>query len=238
MDGKQTPDNTTVNEGQLEPGMTVTPGSVASADSANDTANSSLPQSEASTPPPANQPASGYVAPTVDSDPPPPTSYYMPGDQPPAVSNDAFSWAASEYIAHHKSSGWYATLLGGALLVSGALWFVTKDVVSSFVVILAASVLAAYASRQPRELQYTVDSNGITVGDKHYPYAAFRSFSVIEEGAFSSVELLPLKRLGAPISMYYDPKDEESVTGAIAQRLPFEHRERDAIDKLMHKIRF
>jgi hypothetical protein len=49
---------------------------------------------------------------------------------------------------------------------------------------------------------------------------------------------MPLKRFSPPISMYYDPKDELAITNALSRHLPFEPRDRDALDKLMHKIRF
>ena len=165
-----------------------------------------------------------------------PTPAYPTGHEQGSTSE--VSWTASEFIAHQKSTNWYLALFGIAVVVMIAVWFLTKDVFSTIVVALAVGVLAAYGSRQPRELHYVVDNNGITIGQKAYPYSLFRSFSVVDEGAFSSLELMPLKHLSPPITIYYGPEDETAITEAVALHLPFEHRERDAIEHLMRRIRF
>lgn len=150
----------------------------------------------------------------------------------------AIRWTASEFIAHDKTPKWYASLFGVAIVVAALIWLLTHDVISSAVVIVAVGMLASYASRSPRELPYAVDDRAITIGEKQYDYSLFRSFSLIDDGAFSSIEFMPLKRFSPPTTIYYDPKDEDAIAGAIAQHLPFEHRQRDAIDLLIHKIRF
>jgi len=148
------------------------------------------------------------------------------------------SWSASEFIAHNKSSSWYMMLFGAAAVIAVLVWLLTKDVFSAVVVLLALGVLGAYGSRKPRELQYVVDEHGVAIGQKQYSYHAFRSFSVITEGAFSSIEFIPLKRLAPAITIYYDPKDEDEIIGVLSQHVPFEPHKRDAIDQLMHRIRF
>jgi hypothetical protein len=153
-------------------------------------------------------------------------------------SSQGVGWTASEFIAHNKTPGWYALLFVVAVVVAAIVWFITKDLISSAVVVLALAVLAGYASRQPRELQYIVDEHGIAIGNKHYTYDTFRSFSVIPEGAFASIELIPAKRFMPAITVYYAPDDEEAIVEAISQHLPFERRQRDFIDQLMRRIRF
>jgi hypothetical protein len=167
-----------------------------------------------------------------DSLPVEPASAPLQGDA------ESITWTASEFIAHHKTAAWYTLLAVFAAVAATTIWLITKDTFAAVVIVLAVAMLAGYAARQPRELQYGVDEHGITVGQRQYPYAAYRSFSVFEDGAFSSIELMPLKRFSPPISMYYDPKDELAITNALSRHLPFEPRDRDALDKLMHKIRF
>ena len=154
-------------------------------------------------------------------------------EAPPLTSSGPVSWTASEFIAHDKSPNWYILLFGGAVIAAGLVWLVTKDIVSSAVILVAVAVLAAYSSRKPRELQYTLDDHGIIIGEKHYAYTTFRSFSVIEEGAFSSIELMPLKRFSPPISVYYDPANEDAIADALTPHLPFHPHEPDPVDKLI-----
>jgi hypothetical protein len=49
---------------------------------------------------------------------------------------------------------------------------------------------------------------------------------------------MPLKRFGLPTTIYFAPEDEDRIVDIINQHLPFEPRDRDAIDRLMKRIRF
>ena len=77
-------------------------------------------------------------------------------DEPTAAPPASVSWTASEFIAHHKGVGWYVTLGAVALVFAALLLLVTRDLVPSAVVIVAAIILGAYGSRQPREIEYRV----------------------------------------------------------------------------------
>jgi hypothetical protein len=123
-------------------------------------------------------------------------------------------------------------------VVAVLIWLLTKDTISSVVILFAAFVFGFYARRQPRELAYRLDDGGLTIGPKFYPYAGFRSFAVMDEGAFSSVVFMPLKRFAPLVTIYYDPKDEENIVGLLSDRLPMEERQKDAVERLMWRIRF
>ncbi|CAN5341873.1 hypothetical protein BH09PAT4_BH09PAT4_08660 [soil metagenome] len=190
------------------------------------------------TPPP--QPQQIQSAPSAQQ----PPSFYTDTSLPnsdanmPETSDEVVTWTASEFIAHQKNGGWYALLMLGALVAAVLVWFVTKDMVSSVVIIFAGAVFATYAARKPRQLSYRIDSAGLTIDQKHYSYNEFRSFSVVPEGAFSTIVFAPLKRFGTLITLYYDPKDEERIINAIMTRLPHEERKPDPIDRMLYRIRF
>jgi hypothetical protein len=95
-----------------------------------------------------------------------------------------------------------------------------------------------YGRRRPRLLEYKLDTRGLFIAGKFYPYATFRSFAVVDEGHFSSIAFLPLKRFGLLTTVYYDPADEASIIDIISQHLPLEPRSADAIDRFMKRIRF
>jgi hypothetical protein len=161
--------------------------------------------------------------------------------EPQAVDSSALvSWTASEFISHNKSIEWYGMLLGAAVLLAIILWLLLRDIFSSIVIVVAVALLAGYAARKPRELQYAIHDQGVVVGDKPYPFSNFRSFSIVREAGspFSSIEFIPLKRFALPLTIYYDPADEPKIAQAIADHVPYEERKRDAIDLLMHRIRF
>lgn len=121
---------------------------------------------------------------------------------------------------------------------AAAVFLLTKDKISVVVIVVAALLLGAYANHKPRQLEYRLDAHGLSVGDKHFTYDQFRSFSVLPEGAFSSIVLMPLKRFALTTTLYYAPEDEDKIVNLLSDYLPLEERGHDAVDRLMHRIRF
>jgi hypothetical protein len=141
-------------------------------------------------------------------------------------------------VAHEKSAGWYGALLLVTAIITALIYLITRDVISTSVVIIAAIAFAVLAARQPRQLQYRLDGNGITIGQKHLNYGLFKSFSVVPEGAFSSIVFTPLKRFAPLTTIYYAPEDEDKIVSLLTDRLPFEEHRLDAVDNMMRRIRF
>lgn len=206
---------------QVKPGDTVAPG---------DGAPKEPTSQDADTPAPAEDPGNDEQAP---EDP------EVQTPQPRMQSDDSsISWTASEFVAHHKSPGWYGAVLGCAVVAAAVVYLLTRDKISTAVVLVGAIVFAAYASRPPRQIQYRLDMAGLTVSEKYYDLNNFRSFFVVREGAFSNITFLPLKRFAPLLTVYYDPADEEKILGLLGASLPMERRGPDAIDSFMKKIRF
>lgn len=165
-------------------------------------------------------------------------------DEPPTqetINNPAtpeVNWTASEYIAHDKGTGWFMGLAAAAGLATVLVYLMTQDIVTVVVVLVVAIVFGAFALRQPRVLSYKIDHLGITIAEKHYPYASFRSFAVQEEGAIDSILLIPLKRFMPGLSIYFPPEQEDQIVGTLGNYLPHEERPPDAIDRLMRRVRF
>lgn len=150
----------------------------------------------------------------------------------------SISWTASEFVGHHKSINWYMLLLFATSVVAMLVWLMTRDVISTFVVIFAGAIFATYAGRQPRELQYQIDPSGLTIGNKHFPYSDYRSFSVVPEGAFASIVLMPLKRFGTATTIYFGPDEGDEILRLLSSRLPHEQHKPDLLDSLLRRIRF
>jgi hypothetical protein len=167
-----------------------------------------------------------YVAPVV-------TQPDAPSTHPEEV-----AWTASEFIAHEKTTVWYVRF--GAAVIAGAaiLFFITHDFFAIVILLLFACLVGFTASRKPREVSYSLNQYGLSVGSKFYAYDDFHSFGVLEEGAFSCIVFDPIKRLGLPVSAYYAPADEARIMDVLMLHLPFEKKERDPIERLSQRIRF
>jgi hypothetical protein len=160
--------------------------------------------------------------------------------KPAAVSTPAatISWTASEYIAHHKTPLWYVGFIGISLLAAAILYFFTRDWVSVAGVVLMGAILIAAAARRPNTLTYTLSAHGVAIGQREYSYDELRSFSVVHESAFPSIVFLPLKRFMPPLSVYYDPADEEHILELLSRHLPVVPASNDLVDRLMRHVRF
>jgi hypothetical protein len=160
------------------------------------------------------------------------------GTAPGPALPDEITWTASEYIAHEKSPGWFGLLALGAVLVAAAVYFLTKDKITTGIVIFAAICLGIFSARKPNVQSYALDGQGVTVGQKRYSIQAFKSFSIAEDGAIASVVFMPLKRFMPPLTIYVAPEMEEQIIGFLSQVLPFEHHRQDMVDGLLRRIRF
>lgn len=162
--------------------------------------------------------------------------------QPPAPASEAHTsaieWTASEFIAHHKTSSWYAGLAFAAVIVAGFIYILTKDEITAVVILVAAAVMGFVAGRKPRTLQYRIDTSGVHIGNKLYAYHDYKAFSIIDEGAINSIKLMPLKRFLPAVSMYYAPQDESKIVEALSDFLPYEDKDDDPFDRMVRKIRF
>jgi len=187
--------------------------------------------------PQPQQPSEGGFAPQFDIGSPA-TSVHQT-DNPETNSSNAISWTASEYIAHQKSFGWYGALAAATVLFAGLVYWLTGgDFVSIGVVIFAALVFGIYAGKQPKEQAYSISPAGVGIGGKVYDFSQLKTFSITNEGAFSSITFLPMKRFMPAISIYYDPTDEDAIVEALTAYLPMDVEKRDVVDNFMRKIRF
>jgi hypothetical protein len=221
-----------------QPGQVVAPGG-----------NAAPPAAAAA--PPVTPAAPAPPAPLAQPTPPPGPNPNFSADSPPADTNfinqapaaapgpgDAINWTASEFVAHEKSSGWYLGLTAAALVIAGFVYLITRDIISTIVVLVGAAAFGILGSRKPRQQQYNLDAGGVTIGHKRYDFSTFRSFAVMPEGAFSSIVFMPLKRFAQLTTIYYAPEDEDKIVDLISQSLPFEERKPDAVDSLMKRVRF
>jgi len=221
----------------MQPGGVITPGASPSDPQQPAEPVQPAPQPVAAQPPapelqaePPVQPDTGWQFTAAESD------YNVPAPLPQLRA--VINWTASEYVAHDKNMGWYALVVLVSGVVAAVVYFITRDFVSTGVMIVLGLAFAAFGARKPQVLEYSIDAVGIQIGPKHYPFTMFRTFSLLEEDAVHSILLMPLQRFNLPITVYYDPANEDGIIEALSIHLPHEDRRLSPIDNLMRKIRF
>jgi hypothetical protein len=148
------------------------------------------------------------------------------------------SWSAAEFIEHPKSTGWYGLLALAALALAALDYFVTRDVVSTSVIIIAAVMFGVYASHKPRTRKYALSPQGLQIEERVYTFQSFKAFSLTEEGSITSIVFSPLGRFATPITIYVTEDMEDRVLNYLVNFLPFEQHRADAVDGLLRRIRF
>lgn len=171
---------------------------------------------------------------TTENSQAPQDSFQLPQNNP----SQDISWTASEYVSHDKTVSWFALAGLVVVAIAGIIYLVTREWISAVVVGVLGIAFAAFAARPPGVLDYALNNQGVHIGSHVYPYGMFRSFSVLQEGGVQSILLVPLQRFGLPITIYYDPADEERIIEVLGGHLPHENRNPSPIDNLMRKIRF
>lgn len=154
------------------------------------------------------------------------------------VDNILFSWKASEFVNTEKDRKWYAILVIGAILLSVLIYIITKEIMSVLVILVMAVVLGVYGNVKPRSLEYSICKDGINIGEKHFNYSQFKSFSLFEDTALPSIQLMPLKRIAMPINIYISAIDADKIVETLGSYIPLETKNRDFADRLSHKLKF
>lgn len=137
-----------------------------------------------------------------------------------------------------KNSSWYFLLAIAAVVVAALFYLITRDLISSVVVIVGAIALGVYGARPPRQITYQLDNRGLSIGTRLFAYNEFRSFAIVPEGAFNSIILVHHKRFAPLTTVYPAPDQEEAIINVIANHLPLEEHKLDAVEHLMRRIRF
>lgn len=190
----------------------------------------SLPQPDQPAGPAANAPDTGWqFTPEANS---------APAQSAVPQPLDDLNWTASEFIAHDKGASWYAMLAIGAIVVAVLIYLITKDKITTGIIVFVAVVFGAFAGRKPNVQQYSLTGQGLQIGQKFYNLQDFKTFSVGQEGAIASIVLNPLKRFMPPLTIYVAPDMAESVVNFLSNYLPFEQHKTDAVDSLLRRIRF
>ena len=150
----------------------------------------------------------------------------------------AIRWQADEFEASTKSSTWYGAVTLGAILAAIATFFLTgKDFFAAGAVLLAVLGFAYLASRKPDVQTYTIDDEGVHIGNRLRRYEEFRDFSVSETGGTLSLVFTPLKRFAPPTVVHVTPEYEEAAVELLSAYLPMEEHKTDAVDSLLRRIK-
>ena len=146
------------------------------------------------------------------------------------------SWQAQEYIIRDHNAGWYVGLAIVALALSAlAIWL--QGWTFLILIILSVISIVIYINRPPRTIKYHIDNKGIKEGSTLHPYGNFRAFGILKEGEHYSAVLIPKKRFGLQVKIYFPEGSGEPIVDQLGNHLPMEEVKLDLLDKLVNLLR-
>lgn len=146
------------------------------------------------------------------------------------------SWEAQEYIMQEHNTGWYIGLfLVAAALGALAIWLQGWTFLA--LIVISVITILIYALRPPRTLKYHIDNKGLTEGNTLHKYEDFRAFGILQEGRHYSAILIPKKRFGLSVKIYFPEGSGETIVDFLGTHLPMEEVKPDLLDKLINFLR-
>ncbi len=182
------------------------------------------PQSEESE---VNTPVQSFDQPAAEDDTP---------EESEEGNIEPVSWTAHEYIHQEKGTKWLVIF---ALITTGFVALSVWMQAWSFTALIAviAFIVVVYLRRPPRELDYSLTEEGLTIDNKLYKYDDFKSFGVIRDGEDFSVMLIPTQRFQPSVTVYFPEEVGEDIVDVLGEILPMKDLKLDAVDRLVRMLR-
>lgn len=149
---------------------------------------------------------------------------------------ETVNWEASESISHERDGLWFIGLIATvAILVIISVWLQLWTFTA--LIIVMAIALAVYLRRAPRTLRYSLSYNGLHVDQQFHGFDEFRSFGILQEGDLFSVMLMPTKRFGQSLTIYFSEGEGEKIVDILGSYLPMEDLHLDLMDGILRRLR-
>ena len=149
---------------------------------------------------------------------------------------NTITWEAEEYITKSHNGWWYFGLfIVTAGLSALAIWLQGWTFLA--LIIVSAITVLIFNLRPPRKIKYTLNSDGLIEGKIKHPFIDFRAFGIVKEGSHYSAVLIPKKRFGINVKVYFPEGSGEAIVDALGARLPMEEVKIDFLDKIVNFLR-
>lgn len=152
------------------------------------------------------------------------------------VRTNAISWEAEEYITKSHNGWWY---FGLAIVTIGlsvlAIWLQGWSFLA--LIIVSAITVLIFNLRPPRKIFYQLNSEGLTEGKIKHPFTDFRAFGIVKEESHYSAVLIPKKRFGINVKVYFPEGSGEAIVDNLGAHLPMEEVKADFLDKIVNFLR-
>ena len=149
---------------------------------------------------------------------------------------EAVEWTAEEYVEKNRNYSWYiGFFVVAAVFAALAIWLGWW----TFLALVIVSIIAILTStlRPPRKINYVLDKKGLTEGGQLHKFEDYKSFGILKETSHFAAVLMPKKRFGLQVKVYFPEKNGEQIVDFLGARLPMEDVKKDFLDKIVDFLR-
>lgn len=150
--------------------------------------------------------------------------------------NKQVEWDGIEYIDYEHNVSWYVGLFAVIACLCGLAailqWW-------SFLILLVLVLIIVLmrSFRKASTIHYVLDNEGLREGNQMHKYSDFKAFGILQEGQHYSVVLIPKKRFGLSVKVYFSKNNGETIVDMLGARLPMEDVKLDFMDRLINLLR-
>lgn len=143
-----------------------------------------------------------------------------------------------EYTYQEKTPDWFWAL-GIIALSTSVVSIIYKNYLFAIFIILAAVALVFAGIRKPKAIQFTINKNGVKIGDHLYQYKNLKSFW-IHESEEEKILLIMSKSTLMPLMSIPLMKDSpvSRIREILLAHIPEERHEQPASHKFMEYLGF
>ncbi len=146
------------------------------------------------------------------------------------------AWKGPNFRQYKKTSRWYLTV--SIFFLIFLIWsFWEKNFIFSAFLIITYSIVIHLAKTKPILIEFKIDGEGISIGNKKYFFPEFKSFYILEKNK-REILILRKKTLGSQISLPLKRGIAENIKKILSQKIEEEEMEEPWIDIFLKKIGF
>jgi len=147
-------------------------------------------------------------------------------------------WQAPEFQKYEKGPLWFI-IVGLIGLGIFAIALLMKNFIFAIMIIFAVFAIFVYAVKNPGLVTFTLDGNGLTIGEKKYSYDGLKSFWIFFEPPEIKELALNSKKWSTPlIRIPLGEQDPVAIRQALLKFIPEEKIEESIIDSLARTFKF
>ena len=135
-----------------------------------------------------------------------------------------------------KNTSLYVGSFLGILVVAGLYYFfVKKDIITIFVVLLGFIYLVYLGFKKPKELHVSFSEKKAIIDSKEFKFSEYQSFSTrVLARDFVLLSLHPIKRFQPPLNLYINRSEQvDSVTDYLSSILAYKDSSNNFIDTIL-----